>query len=62
MLSSCLKCWKIYKVKKTKKNNNKKSKTKNRKIMLSADCEVCCSKTLRFIKGQEARGLLLGPN
>ena len=30
--------------------------------MLSADCEVCCIKTLRFIKGQEARGLLLGPN
>ena len=33
-------------------------KTINRKIMLSLDCAMCCSKKLRFIKEQEASGLL----
>ena len=31
---------------------------KNGKMMLPSNCAVCNSKKLRFIKGQEAKGLL----
>ena len=47
MLSYCLKCRK-----------NKAVKTKNGRIMLSSNCAVCGSKKSRFIKEQEAKGLL----
>ena len=52
MLLYCLKCRKIQKI------NHKVVRTKNRRIMLLAKCEVCDSKELKFIKEQEASGLL----
>ena len=54
MLSYCLK----YKKKKYISKKPKIEKIKNRKIMLSSNCAVCGSKTLRFIKEQGASGLL----
>ena len=33
-------------------------KTKNRRLMVTSNCAVCSSKKSRFIKEQEARGLL----
>ena len=38
--------------------NLKAVKTRNGKIMLSSNCAVCGSKKSRFIKEQEASGLL----
>ena len=53
MHSYCLKC------KKNKENiNPKMSKTGNCKTMLLPICAICGSKRSRFIKEQEARGLL----
>ena len=53
MLSYCLNC---------RKNMQSKSpgvvKTKNGRIMLLSKCSVCNSKKSRFLKKQEARGLL----
>ena len=53
MLTCCLKC---------KENTNnvdtKMKKTKNGRLMLLAKCAVCGSKNSRFIKEQEAKGLL----
>ena len=53
MLFYCLKC---------RNNTEHKNpiivKTKNRRIMLLSNCAVCKSKTTRFIKWQEASGLL----
>ena len=57
MLSYCLKCRQN-----TENKNPKAVKTKNERIMLSSNCAVCGSKKSRFIKMQEANGLLLGPN
>ena len=53
MLSYCLKCRKNAKTK-----NPKVVKTKNGRIMLLSKCEVCDSKKSKFIKEQEASGLL----
>ena len=53
MLSHCLKCRKN-----TESKNPKVARTKNRRIMLLSKCEVCDSKKPRFIKEQEASGLL----
>ena len=53
MLSYCLKCRKN-----TETKNPKVAKTKNRRIMLLSKCAVCDSKISKFIKEQEARGLL----
>ena len=33
-------------------------KTKNGRLMLSSECAVCVSKKSRFMKEQEAKGLL----
>ena len=49
----CLKCKKS-----TKSKNPKVVRTKNGKIMLFPKCEVWDSKKQKFIKGQEASGLL----
>ena len=53
MLSYCLKC---------RKNTESKKplvvKTKNGRIMLLSKCEVCESTKSKFIKEQEASGLL----
>ena len=50
-----------YSLKRRKNTKSKKprvEKTKNGRIMLSSTCVVCNSKNSRFIKEQEASGLL----
>ena len=49
----CLKCRKN-----TESKNPQVVRTKNGRIMLLSKCEVCDSKKLKFIKEQEASGLL----
>ena len=51
--SYCLKCRKD-----TENINSKVSKTSNGRTMLSLKCAICGSKKSRFIKNQEAKGLL----
>ena len=53
MLSCCLKCRKN-----TESKNPKVLRTKNGRIMLLSKCALCNSKKLKFLKEQEARGLL----
>ena len=53
MLSYCLKCRKNIESK-----NTKVVRTKNGRIVLSSICAVCNSKKSKFIKKQEAKGLL----
>ena len=53
MLSYCLKCRKN-----TESKNSKVARTKNGRIMLLSKCAVCNSKKSKFIKEEEARGLL----
>ena len=53
MLSYCLKCRKN-----TESKNPKVLRTKNGRIMLLSKCVLCNSKKLKFLKEQEARGLL----
>ena len=53
MLSYCLKCRKN-----TESKNPEVVRTKNGRIMLLLTCAVCDSKKSRFIKEQEASGLL----
>ena len=53
MKSYCLKCRKD-----TENINPKVSKTSNGRTMLLSNCAVCNSKKSRFIKSQEAKGLL----
>ena len=53
MKSYCLKC------KKDKENiNSRISKTSNSRTMILSKCAQCGSKEWRFIKNQEAKGLL----
>ena len=53
MKSYCLKCKKD-----TKNINPKVSNTSNGKTMILSKCATCGSKKSRFIKKQEAKGLL----
>ena len=53
MKSYCLKCRKN-----TKNINPKVSKTSNGRTMLLSNCTICGGKKSRFIKNQEAKGLL----
>ena len=53
MKSYCLKCRKN-----TENINPRVSKTSNGKTMLLSKCTICRSKKSRFIKSQEAKGLL----
>ena len=53
MLSYCLKCRKN-----TESKNPKVARSKNGRIMLLSKCAVCDSKKSKFIKEQEASGLL----
>ena len=53
MPSYCLKCRKN-----TESINPKISKTNNGKTMILSKCAICGSKKSRFIKNQEAKGLL----
>ena len=62
MLLYCLKCKKI-KIKNKQKKKTKSispllSKTKNGGPVLLSKCAVCNTKKSRFIKNQEAKGLL----
>ena len=53
MKSYCLKC------RKDPENINPKvSKTSNNRIVVLSKCAICRSKKSRFIKNQEAKGLL----
>ena len=53
MLSYCFKCRRN-----TKIINTKVSKTTNRKAIILSTCAICGSKKSKFIKEQEAKGLL----
>ena len=53
MLSYCLKC-----KKNTESINSKVSKTTNGKIMILSTCAICGNKKSKFIKEQQAKGLL----
>ena len=53
MLSYCLKCRKN-----TASINPKVSKTTNGKTMILSKCTICISKKSKFIKEQQAKGLL----
>ena len=53
MLSYCLKC-----KKNTESINAKVSKTTNGKMMILSKCTICGSKKSKFIKEQQAKGLL----
>ena len=53
MQSCCLKCKKH-----TKNINPQVSSTSNGKVMILSKCAICGSKKSRFIKNQEAKGLL----
>ena len=57
MLSYCLKC-KKKKKKNTESINPKVSKTSNGKTMVLSKCAICGSKKSKFIKEQQAKGLL----
>ena len=53
MNSYCLSCKKD-----TKNINPKIVRTKNNRLMMLSKCSVCNNKKSKFIKEQEARGLL----
>ena len=53
MLSYCLKC-----SRNTESINSKVSKTTNGNAMILSTCATCGSKKSKFIKQQEAKGLL----
>ena len=53
MKSYCFKCRKY-----SENINPRVSKTSNGKTMLLSKCAICGSKKSRFIKNQEAKGLL----
>ena len=53
MKSYCLKCRKD-----TENTNARVSKTSNNRTMIISKCAKCGSKESRFIKNQEAKGLL----
>ena len=53
MLSYCLKCRRN-----TKDINPKVSKTINGRMMILSTCAICSSKKSKFIKEQQAKGLL----
>ena len=49
----CMKCRKH-----TENINPKMVRTKNNRLIMQSKCSVCRSKTSRFVKEQEAKGLL----
>ena len=54
MLSYCLKC-----KKNTESINPKVSKITNGKTMILSKCTICGSKKSKFVKEQQAKGLLI---
>ena len=59
MLTYCLKCKKKKKKKDTKNIDAKMMKTENGRFVLSSKCGICGSKKSKFMKEQEAEGLLI---
>ena len=53
MLSQCLKC-----KKNTESVNPRVSATSNGRTMILSKCAICVSKKSKFVKKQEAKGLL----
>ena len=53
MESYCLKCKKY-----TKNMNSQVSSTSNDKLMILSKCAICGSKKSKFVKKQDAKGLL----
>ena len=53
MLTYCLVC-----KRNTENKNTKMVRTKNYRLMLSSKCAICGNKNSRFMKEQEAKGLL----
>ena len=53
MLTYCVKCRKI-----TENLNSKIFKTKNDRLIIQSKCSLCGIKKSRFVKAQEAKGLL----
>ena len=53
MNNYCLSC-----KKNTENTNQKMVKTKNNRLMMLSKCAICNNKKSRFIKKQEAKGLL----
>ena len=53
METYCLKC-----KKNTKNIDSKIFKTKNNRLIMQSKCSVCKNKKSRFVKEQEAKGLL----
>ena len=53
MLSQCLKC-----KKNTESVNPRVSATSNGRTMILSKCVICVSKKSKFVKKQEAKGLL----
>ena len=53
MISYCLPCQKD-----TKNINPKIVRTENNRLMMLSKCAICNNKKSRFVKEQEARGLL----
>ena len=53
MLTYCVKCRKS-----TENLNSKPFKTKNNRLIMQSKCPVCGIKKSRFVKEQEAKGLL----
>ena len=53
MLTYCVKCRK-----KTENLDSKIFKTKNNRLIMQSKCPVCGIKKSRFVKEQEAKGLL----
>ena len=53
MLTYCVKCRKS-----TENLNSKTFKTKNNRLIMQSKCPVCGIKKSRFVKEQEAKGLL----
>ena len=58
MLSYCLKCKKQQQKNKTNSISPLISETKNGRTMILSKCAVCNTKKSRFIKKQDAKGLL----
>ena len=56
MLSYCLKC---KKKKNTESINPRVSATSNGRTMILSKCAICGSKKSKFLKNQEAKGLLM---
>ena len=53
MPTSCLKCRRD-----TENINPKMVRTKNNRLIMQSKCPICGIKKLRFVKEQEAKGLL----